>query len=150
MKIRIQNLRDMQISGVHCCFHEECQPYLEGYFDWTAYPMITDMGDANICAGFLRAWRHTPNFRQVETHSGKELFYFVEGSCVMLFCDVRDGQAVMENAQLARIDAGTELVIDAGKAHFVPVGITDSFTAVVVSPKQEAPRIDLPEEIIGI
>lgn len=150
MKVKIQNIRDMQISGVHCCFREECEPYLENYFDWTAYPMIADMEETQLCAGFLRAWRHTPIFRQVETHIGKELFYFVEGSCIMLFCDVKDGCAVMESAQLARIDAGTELLVDAGKAHFVPVGVTDSFTAVVVSPKQDAPRIDLPEEIIGI
>ena len=149
MKIKIQNLKDMQISGVKYCMKEECEPYRETYFDWTAYPMITDMGTRNLVAGFLRAWHHQPRFTQVETHEGMELFYFVEGSCIMLFCDVKDGKAVMESAQLARIDAGTELTIEPGKAHFVPVGITDSFTAVVVSPRQEAPRIDLPEEIIG-
>ena len=55
----------------------------------------------------------------------------------------------MDTAQIVRIPAGTQLDIAAGKGHFVAVAEGDTFKAIVVSPVQEAPRMDLAEEVIG-
>lgn len=112
--------------------------------------MAADMGVNKIVVGFLKAWRHEPCFRKMETHSGKEMFFFVEGTCVMPFCDIRDGKVVPGSVQMARIEPGTMLTVDAGKAHYVPVGVDDHFTAVVVSPRQDAFRVELPEAIRGV
>ena len=152
MEIYIQKLEDTKINGVTCCFKKDVTPYTESYFDWKAYPMISNMKETHLRIGLLTSWHHKPEFDQIEYHDGQELFFFTEGPCLMLFCDIRDGAPIMESAQLVRIEAGTELLVDAGKGHFVPVGVddTDRFRAVVVSPPQEAPRIMLPEIIIGV
>lgn len=150
MNVKIQNLTEMKIEGVQYCTRKDCTPYLETYFDWTAYPLVSTYQTPEVVIGILTAWHHTPTFDQVEIHEDYETFFFVSGSALMLFCDLENGKPVMETAQIARIEAGTEIVVAPGKAHFVPVGISDVFQAVVVSPRQEAPRTDLPETICGI
>lgn len=150
MDVRIQNITDSKISGVECCVKSQCEPYLETYFDWTAYPLVAKYATNELTCGILTAWHHLPVFNQIETHSDYETFYFVNGEALMLFCDIENGKPVMESAQIARIHAGTEIIVAPGKGHFVPVGVTDSFQAVVFAPAQGAPRIDLPETIRGI
>jgi oxalate decarboxylase/phosphoglucose isomerase-like protein (cupin superfamily) len=69
----------------------------------------------------------------------------------MLFMNIKDGQPDPETAQVVRIRAGTQLVIPAGKAHFVPVAEGDEpVEIIVVAPKMDAPRMPLPFEIVGI
>ena len=97
----------------------------------------------------LQGWHHTPNFTAIEYHEDAEQFYFTEGTALMLFIDIADGKPAMDTAQIVRIPAGTQLDIAAGKGHFVAVAEGDTFKAIVVSPVQEAPRMDLAEEVIG-
>jgi oxalate decarboxylase/phosphoglucose isomerase-like protein (cupin superfamily) len=49
------------------------------------------------------------------------MFYFVSGVALMLFADVKDGQANLETAQIVRIQPGMQIIVTPGKAHFVPV-----------------------------
>ena len=83
-------------------------------------------------------------------HIDREMFYFVSGEAIMFFIDVVDGRPDMASAQMARIQPGTQIVIDEGKGHFVAVA-NDSqpVYAVVVSPKMDAPRMTLPEAVSG-
>jgi len=52
---------------------------------------------------------------------------------------------------VVRIQPGTQIVISAGKGHFVPVADGDeTLEVIVVAPKMEAPRMPLPVVIEGI
>ena len=151
MQIKITDIANTPISGVQVHLACNDEPYLETYFNWSASPLIASFATGNVSGGTLKCWHHTPVFTQVETHVENEMFYFTGGPCLMLFVDVKDGKAVMESAQMVRIPQGTQIIIEKGKAHFPPVAEGDEPSmAVVVSPKVDAPRIDLPEAIEGI
>jgi oxalate decarboxylase/phosphoglucose isomerase-like protein (cupin superfamily) len=82
----------------------------------------------------LEAWRHTPVFTEVETHCDSEMFYFLFGVALMLFADLKDGQVDLETVQIVRIQPGAQIIIAAGKAHFVPAAAdSPPVVAVVVS-----------------
>jgi len=69
----------------------------------------------------------------------------------MLFIDIKNGKPDMASAQLVRIKKGTQIVIKQGKGHFVPIAeASEPVCAIVISPKMEAIRIDLEEEIGSI
>ncbi len=149
MNVKIQDLKDVTISGVKTLCTKSLAPYQETFFEWTAFPMAVDFKSTQIACGLLEAWHHTPTFDEIEYHADAELFYFLEGPAVMLFVDIKDGRAVMDSAQMVRIPAGTELSIDAGKGHFVAVAEGDTMKAVVIAPVQDSPRITLDETICG-
>ena len=134
MKVKIQDLKNVTIKGVNVAFTETCEAYKEDFFEWTAFPIV---------------WHHTPNFSQIEYHEDAEQFFFTEGTALMLFIDIENGKPVMNTAQMVRIPAGTQLDIAAGKGHFVAVAEGCTFKAIVVSPVQDAPRMDLDEMICG-
>lgn len=150
MKVQIQNIEDVEIAGVSYCTKEDCKPYLETYFSWTAYPLVCKYNTNEMSCGLLTAWHHLPVFTQIETHEDYETFYFVCGEALMLFCDLDGNKPLMETAQIVRVKSGTEVIVAPGKGHFVPVGVTDCFQAVVVAPPQTAPRVNLPDEICGV
>ncbi len=149
MNVKIQDLKDVTISGVKTLCTKSLDPYKETFFEWTAFPMTVDFKSTQIACGLLEGWHHTPAFDEIEYHADAELFYFLEGPAVMLFVDIKDGKAVMDSAQMVRIPAGTELSIDAGKGHFVAVAEGDTMKAVVIAPVQDSPRITLDETICG-
>ncbi len=149
MQVKIQDLKDVTISGVNVAFTDTCEAYKEDFFEWTAFPVVTGFKTGNIMSGLLQGWHHTPNFDKIEYHADAEQFYFTEGTALMLFIDIKDGKPAMDTAQIVRIPAGTQLDIAAGKGHFVAVAEGCTFKAVVVSPVQDAPRMDLPEMICG-
>lgn len=149
MNVKIQDLKDVTISGVHVAFTETCEAYKETYFEWTAFPVVTDFKTNKIMAGVLQGWHHTPNFDQIEYHEDAEQFFFTEGTAIMLFVDIIDGKPAMDTVQIVRIPAGVQLDIAAGKGHFVAVAEGCTFKAIVVSPVQEAPRMDLAEMVYG-
>ena len=149
MQVKIQDLKDVTISGVNVAFTDTCEAYKEDFFEWTAFPVVTGFNTGNIMSGLLQGWHHTPNFDKIEYHADAEQFYFTEGTALMLFIDIKDGKPAMDTAQIVRIPAGTQLDIAAGKGHFVAVAEGCTFKAVVVSPVQDAPRMDLPEMICG-
>lgn len=149
MQVKIQDLKDVTISGVNVAFTDTCEAYKEDFFEWTAFPVVTGFKTGNIMSGLLQGWHHTPNFDKIEYHADAEQFYFTEGTALMLFIDIKDGKPAMDTAQIVRIPAGTQLDIAAGKGHFVAVAEGCTFKAVVISPVQDAPRMDLPEMICG-
>ena len=149
MKVKIQDLKDVAIKGVNVAFTEICETYKEDFFEWTAFPVVTQFKTDKIMSGVLQGWHHTPNFSVIEYHEDAEQLFFTEGTALMLFIDIVDGKPAMDTAQIVRIPAGTQLDIAAGKGHFVAVAEGCTFKAVVVSPVQAAPRMDLAEMVCG-
>ena len=151
IKIPITDIEDTKISGVTVQLPAESEPYKESYFEWTASSLICEMNSTKISGGILKAWHHVPVFHEVESHTDAEMFYFISGTAIMLFIDIVGGKADPKTAQMVRIRAGTQITIAAGKGHFVMVAQGDEpVHVVVVSPKMDAPRTALPEEIQGI
>jgi oxalate decarboxylase/phosphoglucose isomerase-like protein (cupin superfamily) len=150
-QVMIENLTKKQISGVTVMLPEDGTTYKESFFEWSA-SVLTSVFDTNeVTGGVLKAWHHTPIFNEIETHVDKEMFYFISGTAIMLFVDVADGKPVMASAQMARILPGTQIIIDAGKGHFVAVAEgSDPICAVVVAPRMDAPRMPLLETVTGI
>jgi hypothetical protein len=150
-QVEIQNLTKKQINGITVMLPEDGTAYKEKFFEWTASALTSVFNTNEVTGGVLKAWHHTPTFNEIETHVDKEMFYFISGTAIMLFIDVAEGMPVMASAQMARILPGTQLIIDAGKGHFVAVAEgSDPICAVVVAPKMDAPRMPLQETVTGI
>ena len=151
MEIKITDIAETTIAGVRVSQPQEYRKglYSEDYFTWAGMPLVSAFKTNQIMMGVLEGWHHTPNFSKIEYHEDKESFYFMSGVALMYFVDIRDGKPVMETSQIVRIPAGVELEIEAGKGHFVAVAESDSFSALVTSPVQDAPRIELPETVCG-
>jgi mannose-6-phosphate isomerase-like protein (cupin superfamily) len=150
MKIAIQDLTPGLVKGVAVQLPSDQPGYQETYFEWTPSSLTTQFQSTEVSGGVLRAWRHTPVFTEVETHVDAEMFYFLSGVALMLFADLKDGQADLETVQIVRIQPGTQIIIAAGKAHFVPVAVDATpVVAVVVSPQMGAPRVALAEAVEG-
>lgn len=145
MNVTINDIKNVLISGVKVVFTDTLTPHQETYFEWTSFPIVTEFATNMIMAGFLQAWHHTPNFHEIEYHEDKEVFFFLNGTALMLFIDIKNGKPIMETAQIVRIPAGVQIEIEAQKGHFVAVAEGDVFQAVVYSPVQDAPRIALPD-----
>lgn len=149
--ISIENLQHNQIKGVTVMLPVEGEPYKENYFEWRASDLTAIFNTKEVTGGVLQAWHHTPVFSQIETHIDREMFYFTHGSAIMLFIDIMDDKPNMETAQIVRICPGTQIIIDSGKGHFIAVAEdNEPVYAVVVSPKMDAPRMLLPEDITGV
>jgi mannose-6-phosphate isomerase-like protein (cupin superfamily) len=150
-EIKIVDLRPGLIKGVSVELPDTRSIYRETYFEWEASNNIAEYAENAISGGVLRAWKHTPNFEVVETHKDKETFYFIKGTAIMLFVDVVNGKPDMKTVQVVRIQKGAVITIEAGKGHFVAVAEDDnSFEAIVISPKMDAPRCNLAEPVMGI
>lgn len=127
------------------------EAYRESYFEWTASSLVTGFKTSDISGGILKTWKNVPLFTQVETHIDAEMFYFLGGAAIMAFADIIDGQADMNSVEIVRVQPGTQIIITAGKAHFVPVAEGDMpVHIIVVAPKMDAPRIPLKEAVLGI
>ena len=151
LKVNIQNLTPGVVSGVEVQVPGSINPYRENYFEWAGSSLAATLQTKEISGGVLKAWHHVPIFKQIETHIDAEMFYFVSGVALMLFMDVENGSPMMKTAQVVRVQAGTQIIIPAGKAHFVPVAEGDEpVEIVVVAPRMDAPRIDLPDSVEGI
>jgi hypothetical protein len=150
-KIIIQDLTPGLVKGVAVQLLPDKVGYRETYFEWTSSSLTARFKSTEVSGGVLRAWRHTPVFREIETHVDAEMFYFVSGVALMLFVDVKDGQADLDTAQIVRVQHGTQLVIDSGKGHFVAMAESEGpVEMIVVSPKMDAPRMGLAEEVEGV
>jgi oxalate decarboxylase/phosphoglucose isomerase-like protein (cupin superfamily) len=150
-KIVIQNLTPGLVKGVEVQLPSDKVGYRETYFEWTPSSLTAKFKKPEVSGGILRAWHHAPVFREIETHVDAEMFYFLSGVALMLFVDVEAGQPNMETAQIVRIQPGTQLVIEAGKGHFIAVAESEEpVCMIVVSPPMDAPRIALPEAVQGI
>ena len=149
-EIRIQDLKPGLVPGLSVAMPGD-RPYGETYFEWTAAPLTTTFKTRNISGGTLKAWKSAPCFSQIETHVDAEMFYFLEGTAIMLFGDVKNGKPEQASLQVVRIPAGTRVIIPEGKAHFVPVAENDTpVSIVVVAPRMDAPRMALQEAVLGV
>jgi mannose-6-phosphate isomerase-like protein (cupin superfamily) len=151
MKIAIQDLTPGLVKGVEVQLPSAQLGYRETYFEWTPSSLVAQFKKPDVSGGILEARRHTPVFTEVETHCNSEMFYFLSGVALMLFADLKDGQVNLETVQIVRIQPGTQIIIAAGKAHFVPVAADSTpVVAVVVSPQMGAPRVLLAEAVEGV
>lgn len=151
MKAIIQDIATAQIQGVQVALEQQIIPYNENFFCWKEAVLTADFHTNQVSCGMLKAWHHQPIFSEVETHVDSEMFYFISGTALMLFADVKNGTPDMKSVQIVRILAGTQLIIAPGKAHFVAVAQDDEpIQAMVIAPKMAAPRIPLPEVVEGI
>ena len=150
-KIKIHDLTPGLVAGVEVQMPDTIQPYKERYFEWSGSSLIACLSTNLVTGGVLKSWRHVPVFQEIEFHVDTEMFYFISGVALLLFVDIEAGEPDQQSAQLVRVKPGTQIVISAGKGHFVPVAEgNDPVEIIVVAPKMEAPRMLLKEEIAGI
>ena len=149
MEIKIEKIGNEEIKGVRY-FLSDSKAYKESYFEWTALPLITPFHHSEIMNGILQGWHHTPIFSEIEYHNDFEQFYFFQGDCYMYFVDIKDGIPDLSTSQIVYIPEGTQLEIAPNKGHFIAVANKDTFKAIVTSPKQEAPRLNLSEISKGV
>ena len=149
MEVQITDLKNTAISGVRSLFPDSYDTYREDYFEWTAFPLVSEFKTGKVTTGLLEGWHHTPGFSVIEWHEDNEIFCFLDGTALMLFVDIENSFPVMESAQIVRIPAGVTLEVAKGKGHFVAVAEGCCYKAIVVSPVQDAPRIALSETIVG-
>lgn len=149
-KILIKDLLPGTVKGVSVELPGD-EAYRESYFEWSSSSLITKFKTFEVSGGILKSWKNVPLFTMVETHIDAEMFYFVKGTAIMPFADIKDGQPDMSSLEIVRVHPGTIIIIEAGKAHFVPVAEGDTpVHVVVVAPKMDAPRIPLKEAVLGI
>lgn len=149
-EIHIEDLAPGLVKGIEVSLPGN-HAYKEAYFEWTAAPLVTTFKTRDVSGGTLKSWKSVPLFSQIETHVDAEMFYFLSGTALMLFADVKSGQPDMKSVQIVRIRAGTLIIIPEGKAHFVPVAEDDTpVSVVVVAPKMDAPRMPLLEDVLGV
>jgi hypothetical protein len=68
----------------------------------------------------------------------------------MLFMDIRSGIPDLNSAQIVRILPGTQIIIPAGKGHFVPVSEqSEPALIVVVAPKMGDIKFVLGKSVFG-
>lgn len=149
-EIRIQDLLPGVVSGVSVALPGD-EVYKEAYFEWTAVPLVTKFKTSEISGGTIKVWKSVPLFSEVETHADAEMFYFMGGTALMVFADMKGGQPDMDSVKIVRVQPDTRIIITQGKAHFPPVAEGDTpVSIVVVAPKMEAPRISLKEAVLGV
>lgn len=150
MKIKITDIAETAIEGV-TVYHNTETPYAEDYFEWAHSPLTAPFSASDISGGILTCWHHTFTFHELEYHEDQEMFYFMQGTAVMVFADQEQGTVVPDSIQMVKIPAGTQLIIQKGKAHFVPAALDSTpVKIVVVSPNMEAPRLSLKEPVTGV
>lgn len=149
--IKILDLAPGIVKGINVQMPGINPPNREAYFEWSESSLNVKFLTNEVSGGVLQTWKHVPVYREIETHIDAETFYFNSGVALMLFMDFYQGQPNLDTAQVVRIQPGTQLIIPAGKGHFVPVAEGDApLHIVVVSPKMEALRVPLPVEIEGV
>ena len=146
MKLLIQDWKDGLIDGVDVQMINEVRPTGD-YFDWRPSDIVTKFATNEISGGLVEGRFKPIEYDEVEYHIDAEVFYFVSGEGVMLFCDLREGEAVPESYVMLRVKAGMQISVSPGKAHFVPISTNRSepVKAAVVSPKMEALMVPLKE-----
>ncbi len=148
--VKIVNWSSARIAGVRFAAKEDEETYHEDYFTCTSMPLKTTMATDSVVCGVLEGWHHTPVFSVWETHQDAETFYYYEGTALMPFCDMVDGEPDLSTAQIVRIPAGVQVEVAAGKAHFVAVAESDKFACLVYCPDQSADRVLAKEPVQGV
>jgi mannose-6-phosphate isomerase-like protein (cupin superfamily) len=150
-KISIQDLTPDLVSGIQVQLPGTEAIEEELYFKWAPSTLVTQFDTNFVSGGILTSSKADPIFYEIESHLDAEMFYFMSGTAIMIFIDLLDQKPLMDTAQIVRIQPGTQLIIPAGKAHFVPVPEgDDALEIIVVAPKMGDIKVDLPESVMGI
>lgn len=150
-QVKIIDLEPGLINGVEVSFMKPDDTYKENWFEWTATKLTAEFKGNKVTGGVLNAWKHAPVFTEMEYHEDAEMFYFISGTALMPFAEIIDGKIAMDSVRVVRIRPGTQIVIQAGAAHFVAVAEDDTpLVAVVAAPPMDAPRIPMTEAVAGI
>jgi mannose-6-phosphate isomerase-like protein (cupin superfamily) len=150
-KVLIQNLSPDLVNGIQVQLPDAGEIEKELYFEWSPSNLITQFKTNSISGGLLSSSKSEPIFKEIESHIDAEMFYFISGTAFMLFIDIKNNKPIIGTAQIVRIQQGTQLIIPAGKGHFVPVPEgDDSIEIIVVAPKMGDIKAKLPMPIEGI
>lgn len=150
-KIRICPIEQLDVPGVHVRLPGDVDVYEESYLRWHGTRLQLEMKNTLVAGGVLKVWRHQPVFQKLEYHDDREKYVFLQGNVIMPFADVKDGMIVESSLQYARIQAGTEILIEAGKAHFMPVADdTDCALAMVICTNMPYYHVFLKEPVCGV
>lgn len=145
LKIKVENAEKATVNGVRFAFAEDGMLLAKEHFEWTSFPLETALKTNKVISGLLQGWHQKVEFHTVEYHEDTENFFFFEGECIMPFCD-RNGEVPdMDTLQFIRIRPGTQVEVKAGKCHYVPIPLTDTFRAYVFTPQQESVLMPLAE-----
>lgn len=147
-KIKVIDFDPQVVGGVDVQMPDAGIMEKEQYFEWEPSSLIIKFKTPLISGGILRSFKHDFTFKEVETHIDAELFFFRSGIAIMPFIDIIDGKLLMGSAQIVRILPGTQIIIPAGKGHFVPLPEGEkSLEIIVVAPKMGDITTELPEAI---
>jgi hypothetical protein len=150
-KYKIIDIASGVVDGVEVQMPDSVEVYKENWFEWTATSLRSHMKTSELAGGVLRIWKHTPIFAELEYHHDSELFYFAQGTAILPFADMKDGEIDMDSVQLVRVPAGTQIIIKPGKAHFVAVAEDNTPVVIIVaSPAMDAPRLSFEEPVVGV
>lgn len=147
LRKHVIHAEDALVKGVRFASVTEGTLLEKEHFQWTSFPLETSLKTNQVISGLLQGWHQKVLFHTVEYHEDTENFFFLEGECIMPFCD-RDGDLPdMTTLQLVRIRPGTQVEVSAGKCHYVPIPLTDTFKAYVFTPLQESVLLALSEDV---
>jgi len=147
MLLHVKEIEEAAPVGVRFAAMGESQVLKKEHFEWTSFPLETALKTNQVVSGLLQGWHRTLRFDTVEYHGDAENFFFLEGECVMLFCERREEQPLLDTACLVHIRPGTQVEVKAGICHYVPIALTDTFKAYVFTPLQDSILLSLPEPI---
>ena len=150
-RVPMQKLALGLVNGIQVQMPDTSEIEKELYFEWAPSSLIAQFNTNSISGGLLRSSRHEPVFNEIESHIDAEMFYFISGTAIMLFIDIKNERPLLDTAQIVYIQPGTQLIIPAGKGHFVPIPEGDeSLKIVIVAPKMGDIIVKLPEPVEGI
>lgn len=147
MYVKVENAETAFVRGVRFAFASQGALLEKEHFEWRSFPLETSLKTNKVISGWLQGWHRTIEFDTVEYHGDTENFFFIEGECIMPFCDQKDDKADMGTLQLVRILPGMQVEVEAGKCHYVPIPLTDYFRAYVFTPRQESVLLPLEETV---
>lgn len=151
MKLLIEDLRPGCVSGVRVQLPIESPAPGDSYFTWAESSLTTSFQTCDVSGGVLCSTQKKVRFQEMEYHQDDEMFFFVSGTGIMAFCDIEKGSVLPSSIQLVRIRQGTQIIIEKGKGHFVPIAEeATGLTIIVISPKMEAIKVMVNEAIEGV
>jgi hypothetical protein len=151
IQIKIAPVGEKEVSGVKVRRLNEQKAYKDRNFEWWADNEGVVLGGQKIHTGDLIAWHQVFKVKEVEYHDDTEVFLYLSGEALVLFCDIHNGQVKMDSLTMVSIQPGTRIVIAKGKGHSVPIAIgTEPVHAVVIAPALKTEWAVLPQEVEGV
>lgn len=147
MKLKIESIFDVNLPGVDVFVPKPEDAFCEDYFECRFYPE-PNRGDCVV--DWLVTREAEVKFDRIETHSVPEVAYFLTGTAIMPFAQMRDGKVDLSTMHIVRIPAGTQITIGPGVPHYVPMAADgETVHAMYVHPACEAPKAPIGEMVWG-